>query len=433
MRRRPPSFALCFAAVRVPLGEDPARVRERFEGALRALGIVGGTVAGRDVGVADWVVAKFLAVVAPDGPGPVVARRGVSGEPPAVAQGEEIWLSDPETGWALVVTAGTMPLHRALEAEFGDVRVGSVLSFDEGPFPDSDGMLSVGFEYRDVVVGGFPAHESAMLAHTAKIPVRYVTVPATATTRATAIVTGLESTQDVSAVAFWPTKGPVVHLWANGGWSGFQVVAGKVVVGHEFGPGWSPVDPTRPDGEADDESIADVVLDQITTEPGDAEEIAAALGLDVERASALAALLAEPDPDGALDRLAQILALPAEALPALRGTLRLDAVPGAVVEHPRSFLRSALADSATGADDPVARKIGAAGLDIEGARRRKPWWFLTWQILAVPIIGGVSWAMFTYFDDPVKGWFFAVLCVANAAWAFWPRNPGGAPRDARGA
>ena len=80
----------------------------------------------------------------------------------------------------------------------------------------------------------------------------------------------------------------------------------------------------------------------------------------------------------------------------------------------------------------MARRL-TAGLDLDDARRRKPWWFLTWQILAIPIIGGVSVAMFTYFDSPVRGWFFAALCVLNAAWAFWPRNPGGAPRGTQDA
>lgn len=432
MSRRRPSFALCFAAVRVPLGEDASQAGARFAEVLLGAGVVGATIDGRHVGVDGWVVAKLLAAPQGDDVRPVVVRRAHVGQPLAVGEGEEVLLSDPETGWTLVVTAGTGELRRALDVTFGDVRVGTALSFDEGPFPDSTGMLSVGFEYRDLVVGDFPAHESAMLAHTAKAPVRFVTVPATATTRAAAIVTGLESTQDVSQVASWPTKGPVLHLWVNGGWSGFLVVAGKTMVGHEFGPGWEPVDPTRPDEGVDDESIADVVLDQIMTEPGDPGEVARAFGLDGERAAALHVLLAQKDPDEPLDRLAQILALPAEVLPALRGQVRLDELPGAVVEHPRSFLRSALADSATGADDPVAKRL-SAGLDLDQARRRKPWWFLTWQILAIPIIGGVSWAMFTYFDDSLKGWIFAVLCVANAAWAFWPRNPGGAPRDARGA
>lgn len=433
MSRRRPSFALCFAAVRVPPGGDAAQVAGAFADVLRTAGVVGATIAGHHVGVDGWVVAKLLAAPQGDDVRPVVVRRVQVGEQPAVGDGEEVLLSDPETGWTLVLAAGSGELHRALDAAFGDARLGTTLSFDEGAFPGDDGMLSVGFEYRDLVVADFPPHESAMLAHTAKVPVRFVTVPATATTRAAAIVTGLESTQDVSQVATWPAKGPVLHLWVNGGWSGFLVVAGKTMVGHEFGPGWDVVDPTRADGSVDDESVADVVLDQIMVEPSDPQEVARALGLDDERTAALRELLSERDPADALARLAAILALPAEVLPALRGQVRLDALPGAVVEHPRSFLRSAMADSATGADDPVARRLGAAGLDLEGARRRKPWWFLTWQILAIPIIGGVSVAMFTYFDSPVRGWFFAVLCVLNTAWAFWPRNPGGAPRDAQGA
>ena len=433
MPRRQPSLELCFASVRVPSGEDAEVARLRLADVLRGAGIVGATIEGRHVGASDWVVAKFLAASAKDGPRPVAVRRAPAGATVGADRDEDWLLSDPETGWALVATSGTPWLHRTLEAAFGDVRVGTVLSFDEGPFPDSAGMLSVGLEYRDVVVADFPPHESAMLAHTARIPVRFATVPASGTTRATTIVTGLESTEDVSRVAFWPTKGPVLHLWVNGGWSGFLVVAGKAVVGHEFGPGWVALDPTRPDGEGDDESIADVVLDEIMVEPSDPDAVASALGLDEARAEALRQLLATKDPADPLDQLAAILALPAEVLAALRGQVRLDELPGAVVEHPRSFLRSAMADSATGADDPLARRLGAAGLDLEGARRRKPWWFLTWQILAIPIIGGVSVAMFTYFDSPARGWFFAVLCVLNAAWAFWPRNPGGAPSDTRGA